>query len=80
MKPITVNVPEPVYRDLQSYARTHDRTTSELIREALTAYRDRLLSTRQSLKTLRPLDLGKMRRPLGPEDDLLGEMMDAEGH
>ncbi len=39
MKTITINVSEPVYRDFQEYARRNDRTTSELIREAMEEYR-----------------------------------------
>ena len=77
MKPITVNVPEPLYRELQEYARANDRTTSELIREALVAFRDRLLNDRDTLRGRRPADLGKLSRPLGPNDDLLDEMIHA---
>lgn len=76
MKTITVNVSEPVYRDFQEYARQRDRTTSELIREAMEAYRDRHIRPRFSLKELEPLSLGNVLKPLGPEDDLLGEMLD----
>jgi predicted DNA-binding protein len=43
MKTITVNVSEPTYRDFQRHAETTDRTTSELIREAMEEYRDRKL-------------------------------------
>jgi len=35
MKPITINVSERVYRQFQAYARAHERSTSELIREAV---------------------------------------------
>ncbi len=75
MKTITINVSEPVYRELQEYARTHDRTTSELVREAMAAYRDRLLRDRTSIRKLQPLSLGKVLKPLRPGDDLLGEML-----
>lgn len=34
------------------------------------------LSTGQSVLELPPLNFGKMIRPLGPDDDLLGEMLD----
>lgn len=75
MKTITVNVSEPVYREFQEYARRRDRTTAELIREAMEAYRARLVGPRRSLRDLSPLDLGRVKRPLGPDDDLLGEML-----
>ena len=39
MKTITVKISEPTYRELQEYARRHDRKTSELIREVMEAYR-----------------------------------------
>jgi hypothetical protein len=77
MKTITVNVSEPVYRDFVEYARRQDRTASELIREAMEAYRNSHIRPRPSLRDLRPLSLGKVRKPIGPGDDLLGEMLDA---
>lgn len=79
MKTITVNVSEPVYRDFQEHARVNDRTTSELIREAMELYRDQHIRSRTNLRDLRPLSLGKVLKPLGPEDDLLEEMLDAQG-
>jgi Arc/MetJ-type ribon-helix-helix transcriptional regulator len=75
MKTITVNVSEPIYREFQEYARKHDRTTAELIREAMEAYRQRWTARRGSLRQLQPLDLGVVRQPLGP-DDLLEEMLE----
>ncbi len=77
MKTITINVSEPVYRDFVEHARQQDRTASELIREAMEAYRNLHIRLRPSLKELKPLSLGSVRKPLGPEDDLLGEMLDA---
>jgi predicted transcriptional regulator len=74
MKTITVNVSEPVYREFQEYAREHDRTASELIREALANYREDRMRPRQTLRGLRPLSLGKVLRPLKTTDDLMEEM------
>lgn len=76
MKTITVNVSEPIYREFQEYARKHDRTTAELIREAMEAYRQRWSARRGSLRDLAPLDLGAVRQPLSDEDDLLDEMLE----
>jgi Arc/MetJ-type ribon-helix-helix transcriptional regulator len=76
MKTITVNVSEPVYRAFQQYGHEHDRTASELIREALAAYRDDKMRPRHSLRGLQPLSLGKVLRPLQSGDDLLEEMRD----
>ncbi len=77
MKTITVNVSEPVYRAFQQYAREHDRTAAELIREALAVYSEQRLQPRKSLRELQPLSLGKVLRPLRSGDDLLEEMRHA---
>ncbi|MEW6363477.1 MAG: hypothetical protein AB1714_02435 [Acidobacteriota bacterium] len=77
MKTITINVSEPVYRDFQEYAGHNDRTTSELIREAMMEYRDRRIRPRTSLADLRPSSVGKVLKPLTRRDDLLGEMLRA---
>ena len=77
MKAITVNVPNPVYQAFQEYARENDRTASELIREALEAYRQERMQPRQSLANLPPLSLGDVLRPLNADDDLLEEMTHA---
>ena len=74
MKTITLNVSEPVYRSFREYAREHDRTTSELIREAMEDYRNERMRSRQSLRGLQPLSLGKVLRPLKSTDDLMEEM------
>lgn len=76
MKAITVNVPEPVYRDFQEHARACDRTTSELIREAMELYRNQRIRPKRSLLEMQPLSPGRGLRPLTAEDDLLGEMLD----
>jgi hypothetical protein len=76
MKTISVNVSEPVYRDFLEYARRTDRTAAELIREAMELYRAQRIATRGRVRTLAPIDLGAIITPLGPEDDLLGEMLE----
>ena len=74
MKTITINVSEPVYREFQERARKVDRTASELIREAMEYYvRERLRESRSVLE-FPALDLGKVKKPLSPKDDLLAEM------
>jgi len=77
MKPITINVSEPVYRDFQAFARQQDRKTAELIREAMEQYREGTIrsSVRRDLGDLRPHSVGKVLRPLSGEDDLLDEML-----
>lgn len=74
MKTITVNVSEPVYRRFQELARQVDRTTSELIRESMEQYL-RSRRTSGSVLEIQPISLGKVKKPLTAEDDLLGEML-----
>lgn len=79
MKTITVNVSEPVYRQFQEHARRSDRTAAELIREAMDLYRRERIERSGSLLDLPPLALGAVLRPLDADDDLLEEMLDADG-
>ncbi len=75
MKTITINVSEPIYRDFQAYAKAHDRTASELIRQAMEEYRKNHLQPNISLRNLQPVSMGKVLRPLTKDDDFLGEML-----
>ncbi len=75
MKTITVNVSEPVYRAFQHYARSNDRTTSELLREAMAVYCETRIKPGGDLRALQPLNLGGIKKPLKPGDDLLDEML-----
>lgn len=76
MKTITVNVSEPTYRVFQAYAERTDRTTSELIREAMELYREQRIRTRGgSVLDIAPVSVGEILRAPGPDDDLLEEML-----
>lgn len=77
MKTITVNVSQPVYEEFQSHAQKIDRKTSELIREAMEEYREKHMGGASSLRNRRPVSVGGPIQPITPEDDLLGEMLDA---
>jgi hypothetical protein len=76
VKAITINVSEPVYREFRQYAAEHDRTTSELIREAMEDFLERKLKTGTTLIDLSPISLGKVLRPTTTRGDLLAEMHD----
>ncbi len=77
MNTITVDVPDPVYRDFQDYAKRVDRTPSDLIQEAMELYRDlKIGRKRMSLVDMPSFSVGKILKPLGPDDDLLGEMLE----
>ncbi len=75
MKPITINVSESIYREFQRHAKASDRTTSELIREAMEAFWRERIQPRTSLRDLQSLSLGEVLQPLDSEDDILGEML-----
>lgn len=75
MKTVTLNVSEPVYQAFQQYAKSQDRTTSELVREAMAVYYATRIQSATSLRDIKPLNLGKVIHPLSPKDDLLAEML-----
>jgi predicted transcriptional regulator len=79
MKTITINVSEPVYRDFQEYARQHDRTASEIIREAMEDFRTRRIRPRSTLRDMRPMSVGKALLPFTGAEDMLGELTDDQG-
>ena len=77
MKTITINVSEPTYKDFQRFSRERDRSTSELIREAMDEYRDARIRPRVSLSDLQPLSLGEIKGEIFAKDhDVLEEMLD----
>lgn len=78
MKTITINVSEPVYADFRQASQRLDRPASELIREAMEQYRQAHLQPRRDLSDFRPRSLGRVLEPLRRDDDVLGDMLDAE--
>jgi len=76
MKTVTVNVLEPVYREFQRFAKRADRTTAELIREAMEEYRRKHVQRTTTLRDLRPFSAGGPIKAVAPDEDLLGEMLD----
>jgi phytoene/squalene synthetase len=79
MKTITINVSDPVYAEFRRAARVMGRPTSELIREAMEAYRRSHLVPRDDLRGFEPVSLGRVLRPLSADADLLEEMLDGRG-
>jgi predicted transcriptional regulator len=79
MKTITINVSEPVYRDFKEYARQHDRTASEIIREAMEDFRTRRIRPVSTLRDMRPMSVGKVLLPFTGAEDMLGELTDDQG-
>jgi hypothetical protein len=79
MKTITINVSEPVYRDFREYARQHDRTASEIIREAMEDFRTRKIHRPTSLKDIRPVSVGKVLLPFTGSEDMLEALSSGQG-
>ena len=66
MNTITVNVPDPVYRDFQDYAKRVDRPASELIKEAMGLYREqKIVPNRMSVLNIPTFSVGKILKTLG---------------
>ena len=78
MRPITINVGEPVYREFREYARQQGRTMSDLIREAMALHREARMRRRGNVRDLQPLSLGGVIRPSSKKDYLLAEMLDLD--
>jgi hypothetical protein len=75
MKAITINVSEPTYAAFQAFSKQQDRTTSELIREAMEEYRKCHIRSETTLEALRPQSVVKILSPLSSSDDLMEEML-----
>jgi len=77
MNTITVEVSDSVYRDFEDYAKRVDRPASELILEAMELYRDQKIAPkRMSVLDIPTFSVGKVLKDLGPDDELLGEMLE----
>lgn len=77
MKTITINVSEPVYVDFKRFAKENDRTTSELIREAMDQYRDKKIQRSSSIVQSQPAHVGNILKPWKSREDLLEGFFDA---
>lgn len=75
MKTITVNVSESVYAEYRRAAAAMGRPTSELIREAMEAYRQSILTPRHDVSSFTPVSLGATLQPLEGENDLLDDIL-----
>lgn len=78
MKTITINVSEPVYADFQRHAEQKDRPTSELIREAMEAYREARIRPARSLRESRPASVQTVLQPWNGREELLGDFMERD--
>jgi hypothetical protein len=79
MKAVSIHLPDPVYARVEEYARTHNRSTEQVIVEVVEQWRPGQRRPTHdnrgaSLLSLPPLDLGPMQNV--EDEDLLGEMLD----
>ena len=80
MKQVTIDVSEPVYRIFQEYARSQDRTASEIIREAMEFYRAEKIEKKNSLLHLHPVSVGNILKHPDGREDYLDEMIHESGY
>jgi predicted transcriptional regulator len=79
MKAVTVHLDDPVYREFQKAARKARRSTSELIREAMEAYRRPLVKKQSSLAEAGPAaSVGQILPPQEGREDLLEDFFDRQ--
>jgi hypothetical protein len=78
MKAITINVSEPVYADFQRYAEQQDRPASELIREAMEAYRQSRIRPARSLRERRPASVGSVLQRWTGRQDLVDVLLERD--
>lgn len=79
MKTISLNVSEAVYADFQRYAKEQDRPASELLREAMEAYRRAHIRPLRSLRDQAPpASVGGILKPWSGRGDLLDDMLERE--
>jgi hypothetical protein len=81
VKTISVDVPDAVYQDIAQRAQQTGQNAEDLLRAAMEIVRSHPPQPRRtSVLALKPLDLGKPLIPLNNHDDLLGEMLNGNGH
>ncbi|MFP4426620.1 MAG: CopG family transcriptional regulator [Spirochaetaceae bacterium] len=75
MRMVTINVDDNTYDAFKQEAEKRAVSASSLIREAMEEYRERRIGSSRSIFDHEPASVGKVIRELGPDDDLLGEML-----
>jgi len=79
MKAVTVHLDDPVYREFQKVAHKAKRSTSEMIREAMEAYRRTLVKKQSSLAEAGPAaSVGQIFTQWAGREDLLEDFFDKQ--
>jgi predicted CopG family antitoxin len=76
MKTITVDVNEPIYEEFERFAHEQERSTTEVIREAMELYRREKMRPQYSLRNVKPTSAGTVRKPWTGRGDLLADILD----
>lgn len=79
MKTVAIELDDPVYENLVRFARRHRQSEDSVVGEAIQSYCQSGRETALNWLSLPPLDVGEFRE-CGPDDDLLGEMLDDSRH
>jgi hypothetical protein len=79
MVTIEITVPDATYAEYRRAARVQRRPMADLFQDALETYRQKRLGPRRDLTSWSPVSVGRVLRPLGPDDDLLTEAAGRSG-
>lgn len=77
MTAITIDIPEEELQAIEEFAKKTSRATADVVREAIADFRKKRISTKRPISVLEipSHSVGKILRPLSPDDDILGEML-----
>jgi hypothetical protein len=75
MKRMSIRVREDIYKAFKRHADSQGRSVAAVIREAMSLYYANHVPSERSIFDIEPIDLGRTRRDLSPDDDLLEEML-----
>lgn len=79
MKAVTIHLEESVYSEFQTLARKSKRSASELIREAMEMYRQKVKKTKHSLiDSPPPTSVGGVLQPWSDRSEMLDGFFDRE--
>jgi Arc/MetJ-type ribon-helix-helix transcriptional regulator len=79
MKAVTIHLEESVYSDFQTLARKSKRSASELIREAMDLYRQKVKKNTHSLTDSPPAaSVGDILEPWSKRSEMLDNFFDRE--
>ena len=75
MRMVTINVEDETYAAFKDEAEKRAVSAAALIREAMAEYRERHIGSSRSIFDHPPASAGTVIAELGPDDDLMEEML-----